>query len=54
MVAFLIVVIVAIALGLVGAVVHGLTFLLAIACLLFIADVAYVGARSARRRRPVR
>ena len=54
MVAFLLVVIVAIALGIVGAVVHGLFYLLAIGVLLFIADIAFVAVRSAHRRRPLR
>jgi hypothetical protein len=54
MVAFLLVVIVAIVLGIIGTVVHGMLFLLAIAVLLFIADVAFATVRSARKQRPLR
>lgn len=50
MVLFLLVVIIAIVLGLVGAVVHGLLYLLAIGVLLLIADVAYLALRSSRIR----
>jgi hypothetical protein len=45
---------VAIVLGIIGAVVHGLLYLLVIAVLLFTADVAFVAVRSTRRRRPQR
>jgi hypothetical protein len=54
MAVFLLVVIVAIALGIIGAVVHGMVYLLVIAVLLFIAAVAVVAVRSARRPRPLR
>ncbi|MFG1810294.1 hypothetical protein [Streptomyces sp. NPDC049040] len=55
MVVFLLLVIVAMVLGLVGAVVHGLLFLLFIGIVLFLADLAYL-ARLWRGtgRRPVR
>ncbi|GAB2857187.1 hypothetical protein GCM10027176_69550 [Actinoallomurus bryophytorum] len=53
---FLFVVIVAIALGLVGAVVKGLFFLLIIGVVLFLADLVVGGVRMGRRRgtRPAR
>jgi hypothetical protein len=53
---FLFVVIVAIALGLVGAVVKGLFFLLIIGVVLFLADLVVGGMRMGRRRgtRPAR
>jgi len=54
MAAFLLVVIVAIVLGLLGAVVHGLFYLLVIGVLLFLADIAFVAVRASRRRRPPR
>lgn len=54
MVLFLLVVIIAIILGLGGAVVHGLLYLLAIGVLLLIADVAYLAVRSSRSRRSLR
>jgi hypothetical protein len=54
MAVFLLVVIVAIALGILGAVVHGLFYLLVIGVLLFLADIAFVAVRPARRRRPLR
>lgn len=43
---FLFVVIVAIALGIVGAVVNGLLYLLVIGVILVVADVAYLAVRS--------
>ena len=46
MVLFLLVVIIAIALGIVGAVVKGLLYLLVIGVVLVIADVAYLAIRS--------
>lgn len=49
MVVFLIVLIVAIVLGIIGAAVHGLLYLLAIAVLLCVADVVFLAVRSARR-----
>lgn len=54
MVLFLLVVIVAIVLGLIGAVVHGLLYLLVIGIVLLVADVAFVGVRASRRRRALR
>ncbi|MGW5351456.1 hypothetical protein ACWERV_13220 [Streptomyces sp. NPDC004031] len=55
MVLFLALVIVAIVLGLVGAVAHGLAFLLVIGIVLFAADLAYLALRWRRSgRRPVR
>ena len=54
MTAFLLVVIVAIVLGLLGAVVHGLFYLLVIGVLLFLADIAFAAVRSSRRSRPLR
>jgi hypothetical protein len=53
---FLFIVIVAIALGLVGAVVKGLFFLLIIGVVLFLADLVVGGVRMGRRRgtRPAR
>lgn len=52
---FLALVIVAIVLGLVGAVAHGLAFLLVIGIVLFAADLAYLALRWRRSgRRPVR
>ncbi len=54
MVLFLLVVIIAIVLGLVGVAVHGLLYLLAIGILLLIADVGYLAVRSSRNRRSLR
>jgi hypothetical protein len=55
MVLFLLLVIVAMVLGLIGAVVHGLLFLLIIGILLFVADIAYLAMRWRRPgRRTVR
>lgn len=52
---FFLVVIVAIALGIVGAVVKGLLYLLAIGIVIFLVDLVLLGARlRGRRRRPVR
>lgn len=48
---FLLVVIVAIALGIVGVVVKGMLYLLVIGVVLFIADLVLVGASAQRRRR---
>ncbi|MDH6580475.1 hypothetical protein [Kitasatospora sp. MAP5-34] len=53
MVVFLALTVVAIVLGLVGVVVHGLLYLLFIGIVLFVAGIAYLGASgSARRRSP--
>ncbi|WP_329173555.1 hypothetical protein [Streptomyces sp. NBC_01477] len=55
MVLFLLLIIVAMVLGLIGAVVHGLLFLLILGIVLFVADLAYLGRRWRRSgRRPVR
>lgn len=51
---FLFVVIVAIALGIVGAVVHGLLYLLIIGIVLVIADVAFLTVRRHTAQRPHR
>ncbi|MET7934694.1 hypothetical protein [Streptomyces sp. NPDC005322] len=48
---FLFLVIVAIALGIIGTVVHGLGYLLVIAVVLFVADVVFGVVRWARRTR---
>jgi hypothetical protein len=53
MVLFLLLLIVAIALGIVGAVVKGLLYLLIIGVVIFLCAFVLLGARS-RRRRPVR
>ncbi|MCX4750535.1 hypothetical protein OG455_34345 [Kitasatospora sp. NBC_01287] len=47
---FLLVVIVAILLGLIGVVVHGLLYLLVIGIVLLIADLVFVGVRASRRK----
>jgi hypothetical protein len=55
MVLFLLLVILAMVLGLIGAVVHGLLFLLIIGILIFIADLVYLARRWRRPgRRTVR
>ncbi|MDH6121800.1 hypothetical protein [Kitasatospora sp. GAS204B] len=54
MVLFLFIVIVAILLGIVGAVVHGLIFLLVIGAVLLVADVVYIAVRSSHSRRSLR
>lgn len=54
MVLFLLVVIIAIALGLVGAVAHGLFYLLVIGIVLFVADLLFFGTRFTRRGRAQR
>ncbi|MFF9013412.1 hypothetical protein ACF09C_10660 [Streptomyces sp. NPDC014870] len=53
---FLALIIVAIVLGLIGAVVDGLLFLLFIGIVLFVADLVYIGLRTRRsaRHRPLR
>lgn len=48
---FLLIVIVAIALGITGAVVKGLLYLLIIGVVLLLADFIFLGARLRRRRR---
>jgi len=56
LVAFLLLVLVAVALGIIGAVADGLGYLLAIGIVLFIGAVAFITVRGGRRvrRRPVR
>ena len=56
MVLFLLLVIVAIVLGIIGAVAKGLLYLLVIGVVLLVADLIYVGMRWSRRtaRRPKR
>lgn len=56
MVIFLLLVLVAVALGIIGAAADGLGYLLAIGVVLFVADVVFITARGARRvrRRPIR
>jgi hypothetical protein len=51
---FLLIIIVAIALGLIGFVVKGLLYLLIIGIVVFLADFIFLGMRLRRRRRPVR
>jgi ABC-type iron transport system FetAB permease component len=51
---FLLLIIVAFVLGIIGAAADGLGFLLAIAVILFIADLVYGFTRLRGRRRPVR
>jgi hypothetical protein len=50
MVLFLLIIIVAIALGIVGAVLHGLFWLLIIGIVLFLANLIFGGIRLGRRR----
>ena len=55
MAVFLLVIIIAIVLGIIGFVVHGLLYLLVIGCVLLVADLVWMGARWSRNhRRPVR
>ncbi|MFI6009613.1 hypothetical protein ACIBAG_12430 [Streptomyces sp. NPDC051243] len=56
MVTFLLLLLVAVVLGIIGAAADGLGYLLAIGVVLFLADVAFVAVVGARRvrRRPVR
>ena len=55
MILFLILIIVAVALGIIGVVAHGLLYLLIIGIVLFVADLAYHGWRLRRSgRRPQR
>ncbi|MDH6136644.1 hypothetical protein P3T37_006075 [Kitasatospora sp. MAA4] len=51
---FLLVIIIAVALGIIGAVAHGLLFLLVIGTVLLVADVAFFGTRLTRRGRAQR
>ncbi|MFI1095607.1 hypothetical protein [Streptomyces sp. NPDC020917] len=51
---FLLLIIVAFVLGIIGAAADGLGFLLAAAVILFVADLAYAFVRLRGRRRPVR
>ena len=54
MVVFLLLILVAVALGLIGAVVKGLLFLLVIGIVVFLAAFIFLGARLRRRGRPAR
>lgn len=54
MVVFLLLVLAAVALGIIGAVVHGLLYLLVIGVLVFLGAFIVLGARMRRDRRPVR
>jgi hypothetical protein len=54
MVLFLLLVIAAIALGIVGVVVKGLFYLLIIGIVVVLVDLIVVGVRLSRRRRPAR
>lgn len=54
MVLFLLLVIAAIALGIVGVVVKGLFYLLIIGIVVLLVDLVVVGFRLSRRRRPTR
>jgi hypothetical protein len=51
---FLLLVIAAIILGIIGVLVHGLFYLLIIGIVVLVADVAFLAVRSPRRRRPLR
>lgn len=51
---FLFVLLVAVALGIIGAVVSGFTFLLVLGVILFVADLVFAGARWGRRSRLTR
>jgi hypothetical protein len=52
MVLFLLLVIIAIALGILGAVLKGLFYLIIIGVVVFLADLVFLGARLSRKRRP--
>ncbi len=54
MVLFLLLVIAAIALGIVGVVVKGLFYLLIIGIVVLLVDLIVIGVRMSRRRRPAR
>lgn len=51
---FLLIIIVAIALGILGVVIHGLFWLLIIGIVVILVDLVVVGIRLSRRRRPTR
>jgi hypothetical protein len=51
---FLVLVIAALVLGIVGVLVHGLFYLLVIGIVVLIADVVFLAVRANRRRPPVR
>ena len=51
---FLLIIIVAIALGILGVVLHGLFWLLIIGIVVILVDLVVVGIRLSRRRRPNR
>lgn len=51
---FLMVLLVAVALGIIGVAAKGLLYLLIIGVVLFIADIVGLGWRGGRRRRPAR
>jgi hypothetical protein len=51
---FLLLIIAAIALGIIGSVVKGLLYLLIIGVVLFLLDFIFLGSRLRRRRRPIR
>lgn len=54
MVLFLLIVIIAIVLGIVGAVAHGLLYLLVIGAVLLVADLVFIAMRWRRSGRPQR
>lgn len=54
MVFILLIILAAIALGIIGVVVHALFYLLIIGIVIFIADLILLGTRMRRPRRPVR
>ena len=51
---FLLLIIAALVLGIIGILVHGLFYLLIIGAVVLVADVALLAVRSTRRRRPLR
>jgi hypothetical protein len=51
---FLLVIIIAISLGIIGFVVQGLLWLLIIGVVIFLLDFLFLGSRMSRRRRPSR
>ena len=54
MVFFLLIILAAVALGIVGVVIHGLFYLLVIGIVIFLADLVLLGTRMRRPRRPAR
>lgn len=54
MVLFLLLIIAAVALGIIGAVVKGLLYLLIIGIIVFLLSFVFLGARMRRRHRPAR